>query len=467
MFLQDGFSVSRVLVLAFFILLVILASILDLSGVVETMVKANDIPKQTEARTEDNKFQSAKTLIDDKKVVSVTEAVNNSAEVEVVCEDERSLSNTVNEDERSLHTVEEDERSLHTIEEEIDEEERGEKEKTVLDEGLQRDTEDDSTESTDLDTIQSADETEEEKIQDTAEKITVIEEVTITNEAQTAAEVQSPPASVTPNAGPSEVVHHGHYHHHTPGVARARATVGRERHGLMSVMAEAGFRELGLDHVDGEEREDDLPSSSRWPGPARPGLDQSVTAVETGEPGVEAAASPDGGAVTPAPAPRQQPPALLRLLHAFSIRRNLPKLFNIRDSAEGELQCVHGIRFLSMTWVILGHTFYFAMPYLDNPVWALDKIQNSWSMEGVVQGPFSVDSFFFLSGLLVSYIFLKRRDSLTKLTSPLTWAKVILHRFIRLLPPYLALVVLLEPLGKTFNLVDQNFTGFIYLNRIL
>ena len=84
MFLQDGFSVSRVLVLAFFILLVILASILDLSGVVETMVKANDIPKQTE----DNKFQSAKTLIDDKKVVSVTEAVNNSAEVEVVCEDE-------------------------------------------------------------------------------------------------------------------------------------------------------------------------------------------------------------------------------------------------------------------------------------------------------------------------------------------------------------------------------------------
>ena len=458
MFLQDGFSVYRVLVLAFFILLVILASILDLSGVVESMVKVDDIPEQSK----DEKCQSAKTLIDDKKVVSVTEAVNNSAEVEVVCEDERSLGNTVNEDERSLHTVDEDERSLHTIEEEIDEEERGEKEKTVLDEGLQRDTEDDTTESTDLDTIQSADETEEEKIGDTAEEITVIEEVMVTNEAHTATDVQAPSAPVTPHVGPPEAVHHGHYHHHTPGVSRARPTVGRERHGLMSVMAEAGFRELGLDHVDGEEGEDDLPSSSRWPAPARPGLDQCVTAVEAGDPVVEAADSPDGGAVSPAPAPaprpRQQPPALLRLLHAFSIRRNLPKLFNIRDSAEGELQCVHGIRFLSMTWVILGHTFYFAMPYLDNPVWALDKIQNSWSMEGVVQGPFSVDSFFFLSGLLVSYIFLKRRDSVTKVTSPLTWAKVILHRFIRLLPPYLALVVLLEPLGNTFKLVDQNLT---------
>ena len=158
-----------------------------------------------------------------------------------------------------------------------------------------------------------------------------------------------------------------------------------------------------------------------------------------------------------------------KILTAFSAVTNLEYIFK-RSPVSGKgqrLSCLEGMRAISMTWVILGHTFYFAMPYLDNPVWALDKIQNSWSMEGVVQGPFSVDSFFFLSGLLVSYIFLKRRDSLTKLTSPLTWAKVILHRFIRLLPPYLALVVLLEPLGKTFNLVDQNFTGFIYLNRIV
>ena len=111
------------------------------------------------------------------------------------------------------------------------------------------------------------------------------------------------------------------------------------------------------------------------------------------------------------------------------------------------LDCLDGMRAISMTWVILGHTFYFSLPYIDNPVWALNTIQNSWTMEAVEQGLFSVDSFFFLSGLLVSYIFLKRRSSVDQLTSPLTWVKVTLHRYVRLLPPYMALVLLLEPLS--------------------
>ena len=38
------------------------------------------------------------------------------------------------------------------------------------------------------------------------------------------------------------------------------------------------------------------------------------------------------------------------LIHAFSIRRNLPKLFNISNNND-DLTCLHGIRFLSMTWV--------------------------------------------------------------------------------------------------------------------
>ena len=41
---------------------------------------------------------------------------------------------------------------------------------------------------------------------------------------------------------------------------------------------------------------------------------------------------------------------LTLLIHAFSIRRNLPKLFNISNNND-DLNCLHGIRFLSMTWV--------------------------------------------------------------------------------------------------------------------
>ena len=78
--------------------------------------------------------------------------------------------------------------------------------------------------------------------------------------------------------------------------------------------------------------------------------------------------------------------------------------------------------------MILGHTFYFALPFLDNPIWALDTIQNSLSMEAVKQGLFSVDSFFFLSGLLVSYLFLMKRNEVKNASSLVFWMKIIGHR---------------------------------------
>ena len=49
-------------------------------------------------------------------------------------------------------------------------------------------------------------------------------------------------------------------------------------------------------------------------------------------------------------------------------------------------------------------------------------------MEAVKQGLFSVDSFFFLSGLLVSYLFLMKRSELKGVSSPLFWMKIIGHR---------------------------------------
>ena len=76
---------------------------------------------------------------------------------------------------------------------------------------------------------------------------------------------------------------------------------------------------------------------------------------------------------------------LFAIAKAFSIKRNLYKIFSIHGSSEGDLDCLHGLRFLSMTWVILGHTFYFSLPFLDNPLWASDQIKNSLSMEAVEQ----------------------------------------------------------------------------------
>ena len=47
------------------------------------------------------------------------------------------------------------------------------------------------------------------------------------------------------------------------------------------------------------------------------------------------------------------------LLVGFSVYTNGSKL--LRGSQTQDLGCLHGMRFLSMTWVILGHTYVFAV----------------------------------------------------------------------------------------------------------
>jgi hypothetical protein len=44
---------------------------------------------------------------------------------------------------------------------------------------------------------------------------------------------------------------------------------------------------------------------------------------------------------------------------SFSAYTNIIKIFKIEKN-EGQLECLHGIRFFSMAWVVLGHTYAFS-----------------------------------------------------------------------------------------------------------
>ena len=49
----------------------------------------------------------------------------------------------------------------------------------------------------------------------------------------------------------------------------------------------------------------------------------------------------------------------LRVLHCFSLVSNGRKLLSTKTaSSNNNLGCLHGIRFLSATWVVMGHTWY-------------------------------------------------------------------------------------------------------------
>ncbi|GFR87889.1 nose resistant to fluoxetine protein 6-like [Elysia marginata] len=119
---------------------------------------------------------------------------------------------------------------------------------------------------------------------------------------------------------------------------------------------------------------------------------------------------------------------LVKALLAFSVYTNGSKVLNT-SQPPGAISCIHGIRFLSMTWVILGHLFAFGIQDIDNLASEVPILLSRWTFDAIANAFVSVDSFFTLSGLLVAYVTvteMKKRNGWN-----LNWGLFYFHRFWR------------------------------------
>lgn len=121
-----------------------------------------------------------------------------------------------------------------------------------------------------------------------------------------------------------------------------------------------------------------------------------------------------------------------RVLLSFSLVKNTEMLLDTKQKS-GQIHCLHGIRFLSMAWVVLGHSQLFAFNYVDNISYIIDYSLNHLTHQMVANGTFSVDTFFFLSGLLVAYLGMREIEKREGRINPLL---MYFLRFIRLTPAY-------------------------------
>ncbi|KAJ9601023.1 hypothetical protein L9F63_000861, partial [Diploptera punctata] len=120
-----------------------------------------------------------------------------------------------------------------------------------------------------------------------------------------------------------------------------------------------------------------------------------------------------------------------KILSSFSLYTNVRKLFSIGITPE-TMVCMHGLRYISLFWVILGHTFLIkyispavnhddAKNFSDNPL-----------MMFVMNATVTTDTFFLLSGTLLCYIFMREWKKLSQFNI----FKFYVIRYIRLTPPY-------------------------------
>ncbi|EYC27765.1 hypothetical protein Y032_0008g171 [Ancylostoma ceylanicum] len=126
-----------------------------------------------------------------------------------------------------------------------------------------------------------------------------------------------------------------------------------------------------------------------------------------------------------------------KYLLCFSLTSNARRIFSSPDRRK----MIHGVdcmRFFSFTWVLAGHYILFC-GFSDNSA-ALLKENDKLYYHIWTNGHFAVDTFFFLSGLMLSYMFLK---SSTKeaIKTPRTWLLFYAHRYIRLTVPYSAFIL--------------------------
>eukprot|EP00357_Protocruzia_adherens_P036481 CAMPEP_0115016484 /NCGR_PEP_ID=MMETSP0216-20121206/27472_1 /TAXON_ID=223996 /ORGANISM="Protocruzia adherens, Strain Boccale" /LENGTH=499 /DNA_ID=CAMNT_0002386965 /DNA_START=29 /DNA_END=1528 /DNA_ORIENTATION=- len=125
----------------------------------------------------------------------------------------------------------------------------------------------------------------------------------------------------------------------------------------------------------------------------------------------------------------------------FSFLSNAYSLTSQRGSDDKGLAILNGVRVLSILWVLTGHCFSgtgLGSPIILNSV---KRLVDNFPFLMISNGDFSVDTFFFIGGLLAAFVLSIKMSKMTSSQSVKTVPMSYVHRYLRLTP--LMLVVIL------------------------
>ncbi|XP_074593824.1 nose resistant to fluoxetine protein 6-like isoform X2 [Brevipalpus obovatus] len=167
---------------------------------------------------------------------------------------------------------------------------------------------------------------------------------------------------------------------------------------------------------------------------------------------------------------------------AFSLQKNTKKLLDSAKKPLGSpLRHLDGIRFISVCWIICGHTYFytdFVHYHHYRRLKHIQEIDDDLAFMPIANFTLSVNTFFFISGLLVVYANWKK---LSVSDGKISFTEFFIHKVWRLWPPYLAIIglVLVMPLfgsgplwpqavENTADLCRQNWwTNILFVNNFL
>uniref|UniRef100_A0AC35EUY7 Nose resistant-to-fluoxetine protein N-terminal domain-containing protein n=1 Tax=Panagrolaimus sp. PS1159 TaxID=55785 RepID=A0AC35EUY7_9BILA len=126
----------------------------------------------------------------------------------------------------------------------------------------------------------------------------------------------------------------------------------------------------------------------------------------------------------------------IELFLSFSGYKSVCEIMTATKFKRGQIGPINCLRVISMFWVIFGHVISTALT-TNNNILDFIPILDYFLTQIIENAMLSVDTFFFIGGVLLSFMWFKgyERDK-RKLMSPQGWAMFYVHRIIRLSAPY-------------------------------
>ncbi|KAG5684554.1 hypothetical protein PVAND_013779 [Polypedilum vanderplanki] len=142
-----------------------------------------------------------------------------------------------------------------------------------------------------------------------------------------------------------------------------------------------------------------------------------------------------------------------RLLTSFSIYTNGAKLFDVtKIKSASSLNCLHGLRAMSILWIILGHRYYKQFPW-GNPN-QLEDFDQTLLSSILKAHLLAVDTFFVMGALLLTWSTLRDCEK-----ENMNILRMIWRRYLRYTPVYAAMILIVICFEKYFVTGPYVFTS--------
>lgn len=125
------------------------------------------------------------------------------------------------------------------------------------------------------------------------------------------------------------------------------------------------------------------------------------------------------------------------LLTSFSIYTNGKNLLKT-DRHHDSIECLDGLRYISICWIIYGHTHYTEVVGVKMNLNEIPQMHINWANMFVLNGNIITDTFFLISGVLMAYTILIKSKKSSR--DQFDVISLYVHRYLRLTPAYAMMI---------------------------